>query len=82
MMLTETFQLQDEVDYNDYEELTEVVLKAISRQQIKSVHLTPDEASKTLKILANMDCHDEINNMLQEKSNYDQLNNPFVNGPF
>lgn len=95
MMLSETFQLQEEVDYNDYEQLTEVVLKAIARGQIQSVHLTAAEAEKTLKILSGMDCIDDYSSVSEyggngsdgadegyPPENYTSDNNPFVNGPF
>jgi hypothetical protein len=84
MMLSETFQLKGDVDFDDFQKLTKIILKEIARENINSVHLTTEEAKKAIKILDLMNCRNEIGKGLNREDNqlYSEDNNPFSNGPF
>lgn len=84
MMLTETFQLKQAVNFNDYEKLTKIILKEISDGNVFSVHMTPIEAAKAIKLLDTLECSDDFGGNFEpkEQSLYHEGNNPFVNAPF
>ena len=84
MMLCEIFQLKEDINFNDYEKLTKIVLREISVGHIQSPHLSDIKAQKYIKILDNMDCHSEKGNGFQRDYsgfNYTEDNNPFSNSP-
>ena len=63
LMLTETFQLKEKVDFTDYYKLTMIVLREIANGDIKSPHLGSHEAKQAIRIIESMDEKevDEIN---------------------
>ncbi|HBE03942.1 MAG TPA: hypothetical protein DC049_15915 [Spirochaetia bacterium] len=83
MMLTEIFQLDENIDFADYHKLTHIILKEMSRENIKSPHMTPKQAKLAVNLLDYLNCKKEIrkddlcffeiDNLLQSRSFFSDL---------
>ena len=86
MMLCETFQLKEKVNFSNYEKLTKIVLKEISNSQINSPHLTPEQARKYINLLDKLGCHSEIGGGFKRPNSqghgYCEAENPYRDSPF
>jgi len=84
MMLSETFQLKSDVNFSDYKKLTKIILKEIAQGQVHSVHMTKEDAKKTIEILDTLDCRCEKGYSVSKNAaagRYTEKNNPFSNSP-
>ena len=84
MLLAETFQLKHEVNFADYEKLTKIILKEISKGNVISAHMSAKEAKKVIGIFDKLNCHAELKNGLDDDRSglYNEDDNPFSNSPF
>ena len=83
MMLCETFQLKEDVDFSNYEKLTKIILREIARGNIDSPHLTQKQAQGYIKLIETFTCRMEIGNGLKPSidKKYPEYSNPFYNSP-
>ena len=87
LMLSEIFQMDDraQIDFQDYERLTKIVLKEVANKRIRSPHIPAKKALSYIRMLDELECHTEIKNELEEKSwgcDYKEGKNPYSESPF
>ena len=83
LMLCELAQLKNP-NFEDQEELVQVILKKIANGKIKSAHITSIEAKQYLKLFNDMYVHKkvELNYKHPKKDNSSEETNPFKESPF
>ncbi len=86
LMVSEVFQLNKKVDFNDHCKLTKIFLKEILKNNIHSVHITKAQAKKFIQIFDKLSCHQEYGYEIDPSSKthntYDEKNNPYSSSPF
>ncbi|BBM89119.1 hypothetical protein COTS27_00812 [Spirochaetota bacterium] len=86
LMLSEVCQLkQADRDFSSDEKLTATVLTKIAAGEIKSVHISQEEAVKYLKLISSCECNKQ-NYLLRPNSKAkdedEEAPNPYFNSPF
>ena len=84
LMLCELAQLKNP-NFEDQEELVQVILKKIANGKIKSAHINSIEAKQYLKLFNEMYVHQKVELNYKNSNEKDQLEkpfNPFKESPF
>lgn len=85
MMLTEMFQLKQDIDFEDYEKLTKIILREISRKHVHSVHMSSGDAKNAIEILDTLEKTGDKYFLVdgeQDHFEYSEDSNPFSDSPF
>ena len=93
LMMIEVCQLCEQkidIDFDNKEQLTQLVLEKIATNCIQSVHISSEEAQSYLNVIDKMEAHkeafcifkEEYNDKLQEEQEDEYEDNPYLESPF